>query len=61
MNEQLHRAKLRAGIGLCTYEAIALAVDDPQLVPPITDILRQHRLLGAAAVGWVAVHLLSHR
>lgn len=55
--EQLHRARLRAGIGICTYEAIALAVDDPEIVPPLTWIGHRWRWIGWAMAAWCVGHL----
>lgn len=48
----------RIGVVLAAYELAALMT---RRIPPITDILRRHPLLGAAATAWVAVHLLSQR
>jgi hypothetical protein len=44
------------GIVLAAYEFYALSTGQ---VPALTDILRQHPVLGNAAVGWLAVHLLT--
>jgi hypothetical protein len=44
------------GVGLSAYELVALATGR---VPALTDLLRLHRVLSAAAVGWLAVHLLA--
>lgn len=65
----LHRAKLRAGIVVCTYEALALAVDDPEVLPRITDWSHPRRhavpledrarlVIALVCVTWVAVHLM---
>lgn len=54
---QLHRARLRTGIGICTYEAIALAVDDPEILPPLTWIGHRWRWIGWAMATWCMVHL----
>jgi hypothetical protein len=43
------------GIALSAWELYALTT---QRVPALTDMLRRHPVLGAAAVGWLAVHLL---
>jgi hypothetical protein len=43
------------GILLSGYEFYALTT---QRSPAITDLLRRHPTLGAAAVGWLAMHLL---
>lgn len=42
-------------IGLSAYELVATATGR---LPALTDILRRHPVMGAAAVGWLAVHLL---
>lgn len=44
------------GIVLAGWEFLALTT---RRVPPLTDILRTHPILGAGAVGWLAVHLLA--
>lgn len=65
----LRQAKVRIGIGVCTYEAIALAVDEPELLPAITDWSHPRTvgapladsaraLIALACVAWVTVHLL---
>lgn len=51
------RATRTIGSLIAAYELVALST---RRVPPITDILRKHPILGAAAVGWLAVHLLHH-
>jgi hypothetical protein len=56
--ESLHLWKLRFGIGICTYELIALAVDDATKLPPITSLCHSQPVLAAACVGWTAQHLL---
>lgn len=43
------------GIGLSGWEFYALVTNK---VPPLTRLLRMHPALGAAAVGWLAAHLL---
>lgn len=50
------RADRAIGIALSAWEFYALTT---QRAPALTDILRRHPLLGAAAVGWLAVHLLQ--
>lgn len=39
-NPRWHTTKLRIGIGVCTYEAVALAVDDSEVLPTISDLPR---------------------
>jgi len=56
--ERLRRAKISAGIGICTYEAIALAVDDPTKLPPITHLAHSWLPVAAACSGWTLVHLM---
>lgn len=57
------------GIGLCDYELVALAVNDPDVVPKITDLChpddsasdRENQVRLALALfccTWTAVHLL---
>jgi hypothetical protein len=43
------------GIALSGWEFYALTT---KKVPPLTNLLRLHPALGAAAVGWLAAHLL---
>lgn len=47
------------GILLSAWELIGLT-GRVRWIPPMTTVLRKHPILGAAAVGWVAVHLLGH-
>lgn len=56
--KEIGRLKIAAGIGICAYEAAALAVADSDALPPITAILRRHPLLSLLAVAWVSQHLL---
>lgn len=43
------------GVGLSAWELAALTSGR---FPPLTAVLRLHPVLGLAATGWVAVHLL---
>lgn len=43
------------GVALSGWEFYALTT---MKVPSLTELLRKHPLLGAAAVGWLAAHLL---
>lgn len=43
------------GIALSGWEFAALTTAK---VPSLTEILRMHPVLGAAAVGWLAAHVL---
>jgi len=58
--DQLRSAKIRTGVFIASYEAIALAVDNPELVPRITDVCRPRPWLAAVVSGWVCQHLLMH-
>jgi hypothetical protein len=49
------RADNAIGIVLSAYELFALTT---RRAPTLSTILRQHPVLGAAAVEWFAVHLL---
>lgn len=53
----LHRAKVVAGIGLCAYEAAALAAGQPEALPRLTDLAHRHPWLGRFMAGWCVVHL----
>lgn len=70
VSELLHRLRLRLGIGFCTYEGAALAVDDEEILPPWTWWCRPREdagdhenylrlLVAVLSVGWTAVHLLA--
>lgn len=54
----LHHAKVALGIGVCAYEAAALAVHDAETLPTITNLSHRHPAVAATVVAWVAVHLL---
>lgn len=56
--KELHRAKIAIGIGICSYEAAALAVNDAETLPPITAFCHRYPIAAIACVTWVAVHLL---
>lgn len=53
----LHRLKIAVGIGICSYEAAALAVNNPDALPRLTDFAHRWPWLGRAMAGWCLVHL----
>lgn len=67
---RLARYRPHAGIGWCTFEGTALAVNDPSVLPRWTDLChpregaptaeqRARLVLAVGSVGWAAVHLLA--
>lgn len=56
--KELQRAKVAIGIGICAYEAAALAVNDVDTLPPITAFCHRYPLAAVFCVSWVAIHLL---
>lgn len=58
MTSWMHHAKIAAGIGLCAYEAAALAVADAEALPTISDLSHRHPTVAVAVVAWIAAHLL---
>lgn len=55
--EARHEARIRAGILVGSYQVIALAVDNPELVPRITDVSHRWPWVGRAIASWCVVHL----
>lgn len=56
--EQRHNARIRAGVLIASYEAIALAIDRPDRVPGITALCHRQPILAASCAVWTAAHLL---
>lgn len=53
----LHRLKILIGVGLCGYEAAALAANDPDALPRLTDFAHRWPWLGRVMAGWCLAHL----
>jgi hypothetical protein len=57
--DQLRAAKIRTGVFIASYEAIALAVDNPELVPRLTDLGHRWPWIGRSMAAWTVVHLVA--